>query len=294
MKKFIKKNKTISLFGFISICISVSYAVTYNMPDYFGIEGWYSLLNNISISYIAALIFYVLQIYKPMCENSDRALAILEPLFNDLSKFIEICIECCRKFISIDEEDKILIDWYNKEEKVLYFIPEIKGKKKETRPAIKKTKSELMMLEKEYKSKIREIKERIDFRECDPSIIKALSKLESTDFYKSVINVALNLEESFITIKDLEEKIVKFEELKDEFKRYCGISVRYTIRDPKTEEIAAIEAILNNNALQSKTESDFVRVLFQKDIELKFGQLFKDEKQRNELSDACLMFSIKK
>ena len=50
--------------GLVSILITVSYAITYNMPDYFGIESWYSLFNNISISYIAALIFYVLQVYK--------------------------------------------------------------------------------------------------------------------------------------------------------------------------------------------------------------------------------------
>ena len=41
MIKLIKRNKIISVFGAISILISVSYAITYNMPDYFGIESWY-------------------------------------------------------------------------------------------------------------------------------------------------------------------------------------------------------------------------------------------------------------
>ena len=58
MIKFIKRNKIISAFGAIAVLISVSYAITYNMPDYFGIESWYSLFNNISISYIALYLSY--------------------------------------------------------------------------------------------------------------------------------------------------------------------------------------------------------------------------------------------
>ena len=92
MKKFLKRNFIISIFGFISVLITASYAITYNMPDYFGIESWYSLFNNISISYIAALIFYVLQVYKPECEKSRKAQAALTPLFLDLIQFIEIAI----------------------------------------------------------------------------------------------------------------------------------------------------------------------------------------------------------
>jgi len=48
----------ICFFAFISNLVVISYTITYNTPDYFGIEGWYSLLNNISISYIAAFIFF--------------------------------------------------------------------------------------------------------------------------------------------------------------------------------------------------------------------------------------------
>ena len=81
MNKFVNRNKMICVFFAISSLIVVSYALTYNMPDYFGIEGWYSLLNNISISYIAAFIFYIFQVYKPECDNSRRAKIVLDPLF---------------------------------------------------------------------------------------------------------------------------------------------------------------------------------------------------------------------
>ena len=65
MKRFIKNNILIFWLGVLSAIISISYAITYNMPDYFGIEGWYSLLNNLAIGYLAALIFYIIQVYIP-------------------------------------------------------------------------------------------------------------------------------------------------------------------------------------------------------------------------------------
>ena len=55
MKRFIEKikhfcfsNKEISIIGIMCILISVSYMITYNMPDYFGIEPFYSWLNNLA------------------------------------------------------------------------------------------------------------------------------------------------------------------------------------------------------------------------------------------------------
>ena len=73
MKKFIKNNTLIFWLGVASALFSVSYAATYNMPDYFGLEGWYSLLNNLSISYLAALIFYVTQVYIPQYKQNQQA-----------------------------------------------------------------------------------------------------------------------------------------------------------------------------------------------------------------------------
>ena len=69
VQKFYKKNRKISQIGILALVISGSYVLTYNMPDYFGIEPIYSFLNNVSISYIAALIFFVVQVYIPEEEN---------------------------------------------------------------------------------------------------------------------------------------------------------------------------------------------------------------------------------
>lgn len=36
--EFYTKNKKINKIGFVALAICISYIVTYNMPDYFGIE----------------------------------------------------------------------------------------------------------------------------------------------------------------------------------------------------------------------------------------------------------------
>ena len=41
MKKFYQKNKKICIVGFMAMIVCFSYIVTYNMPDYLGIEPFY-------------------------------------------------------------------------------------------------------------------------------------------------------------------------------------------------------------------------------------------------------------
>ena len=288
MIKFIKRNKIISAFGAIAVLISVSYAITYNMPDYFGIESWYSLFNNISISYIAALIFYVLQVYKPECENSVKAYESLEPLFLDLIEFIEVTIACCRKYVSI-KEDSIVIDWSNKEEKVIYFVPTVEGKEKSGhRPAIRKSASDIGAVGAIYKAKIKEIKERIGFRECDHDILNALSKLESSDFFKNTVPAALMLEGSFVKFSNFQSYVNAFETIKDDFKKCCGIACEYTIRDAEDMEIAISEAIFGGKALQAKTVDEFNEIAVRQLLKQKLQPCISDKEQLDALISKTL------
>lgn len=57
IKLFYEKHRILSIIAIIAAVICLSYSATYKLPDYLGIEGWYQLFNNLSISYIAALIF---------------------------------------------------------------------------------------------------------------------------------------------------------------------------------------------------------------------------------------------
>ncbi len=289
MKKFIKRNTIISIFGLVSVLIAISYAITYNMPDYFNIESWYLLFTNISISYIAAFIFYILQVYKPECENNRRAQMILEPLFLDLIEFIEVTIACCRKYVSINENNTITIDWDNKEEKIIYFIPVMDGSNTcSHRPAIKKSEADLRELENTYKSKIKEIKERIDFRYCDSDVLNALSKLEAMNFYKSTLNVALTFEGTFVKFSDFQNNVDNFESIKDDFKNCCGITCKYDVRDAEHIEIAAYEAILYRNALKAKSVDEFNEITYREFMRLQLKPLIPDEEQLNKLIDNTL------
>lgn len=278
MIKFIKRNKIISAFGAISILISVSYAITYNMPDYFGIESWYSLFNNISISYIAALIFYILQVYEPDCEKSKQAQIILWPLFSELVEFIELSIACCRKYVST-AEGTIAIDWNNKEEKVIYFVPIIEGENSGHRPAIRKSASDMKTIGNDYRLKIKEIKERISFRDCNSDILNALSKLESSDFLKTTLPAVLMFEGTFIKFPDFQKSVDEFELIKDDFKKCCGITHKYEIRDAEDMEIATSEAIFLKKALQATSVDDFNEIVIREHFRQKLKPLVPDEKQ---------------
>lgn len=294
MIKFIKRNAIISFFGLISIVISASYAITYNMPDYFGIESWYSLFNNISISYIAALIFYVLQVYKPECDNSKKAQVILEPLFLDLVKFMEIVIACCRKYVFIKDNGGIEISWWDKEQKVLYFVPTVEdsnGESHET--AVRKSELELRKMDAVYKSKIREIKDRIVFRDCDPDILNALSKLEASDFFKITIVSALMLDRGFVTYSGFPSSVDKFEVLKDEFKKCCGITYKYGVRDAEDMEMALNETVFYKDALKKGSIEEFNEVLYREYLKKQFKSMNISEEQRDQLIDSIMQDIMK-
>lgn len=292
IKKFIKRNAIISFFGLISVVISASYAITYNMPDYFGIESWYSLFNNISISYIAALIFYVLQVYKPECDNSKKAQVILEPLFLDLIKFMEIAIACCRKYVSIKDNGGIEISWWDREQKVLYFVPTVEGSKSQE-TAVRKSEQDLKRVDEIYKSKIREIKDRIVFRDCDPDILNALSRLEASDFFKNTVIVTLMFERSFVTFPGFPSSVDKFEVLKDEFKKCCGITCKYGVRDAEDMEIALNEAIFYKNALKAGSVEKFDEIMYREYLKKQFKSMNISEEQRDQLIDSIMQDIMK-
>lgn len=291
--KFWEKNRIITIIGIVAAFISVTYCITYDMPDYFGIEAWFAFLNNLSISYIAAFIFYILQVYKPEHENHKKAQVILNPLFLDLVRFVEITIACCRKYIKISEDGTISIDWKNQDQKVIYFIPTTDTDNSH-RPAIKKTETDLKNIEKVFKSKIDEIKSRISFKECDPDILMALSKLEAINFFNSVFVSVLMFERTFIKFPDFFKEVDKFELAKDEFKNYCRITDKYDVRDAEDAEIAACEVIFYKDALQSKSANEFTEIALREYVSMQLKSFITDEKILNELLNSIFPIVLEK
>lgn len=294
MIRFIKRNKIISFFGFIASIISLSYAITYNMPDYFGIEGWYSFFNNVSISYIAALIFYVLQVYIPECHKSQRAQKVLEPLFADLIKFMEVTIACCRRFVSVDEKDKLTIDWGDKDKKILYFVVQSNDKVHSGKGSVnRKTVAEIIQLDSVYKEKVNKIKDSIDFRECNSEILNCFSKLETEEFYMFTIRPALMFDNSFIAFPGFHESVDQFEKIKDEFKKCCGIICNYEIRDAENKEIALCEAVFVPNALQASSPAQFNETVQREEIKKQLKSFISEEKQLEQAIDKIMLLKPK-
>ena len=115
MKRFIENNILIFWLGVLSAIISISYAITYNMPDYFGIEGWYSLLNNLAIGYLAALIFYIIQVYIPQYKQNQQVYACIQARIENIVRHMkEIFDELGKRYIENYSEkgitDELLFD----------------------------------------------------------------------------------------------------------------------------------------------------------------------------------------
>lgn len=290
MKRFAKLHKKLFGIGCGAFFIVISYAVTYNMPDYFNIEGWYSLFNNLSISYLAALVFYVLQVYIPKLDKSKRASVALKPLFSDLVMFIEISIDCCRKFVEIDEEGTISIKWSDPVKKNISFA---KGKvtdgKITGRIPIIKTDKELREIKKIYEYKMSVIKNRTDFKDCDEYILSLISDLESSNFYNITIPELIIFEASFHKVNDLEDRIVALEDLKNKLKQYCEIDDEFAIREANEVELFALDQILHNDALKVKTGKEFIEKTFRSLYDEKLVELVPDEAERKRIIDDMYM-----
>lgn len=89
IKAFIKKNKWITAFFFVSLFIIVSYIWTMEWPELFdGAEEIYNLFFQLAIGYIINFMFYITQVYIP---NSSRDITVrkciskrIEQLINDM------------------------------------------------------------------------------------------------------------------------------------------------------------------------------------------------------------------
>ena len=63
------------------------------------IENWYLLFNNISISYLAALIFFVLQVYIPQINGEQLAYDAIKLDIRDIEKLLSITQECLKYYV---------------------------------------------------------------------------------------------------------------------------------------------------------------------------------------------------
>lgn len=227
MKRFIEKirhfyfsNKEISIIGIICISISVSYILTYNMPDYFGIEPFYSWLNNLAISYIAALIFFIVQVYVPEERNKKKCMEVLRNKFVSITTFIDVSIMLCKKHIKIKDKGADLL-WNGDNEKLYIKYSKIG----DNRAFIFRsyTKREIFGLQNIFDGKISEIKNSSVIKYCDYELLELLSQIEEAKFYDSISRVIM-LANAELGFPDFDNTLNKFQGMNERLKELCFIN----------------------------------------------------------------------
>lgn len=244
MKKifeFYKKNKAISNIGVVALIISLSYAITYNMPDYFGIEPYYALANNICISYIAALIFYVVQIYIPERRNQKKCLEILKNKFSDMIRFNEVAILLFENHIKIKEKGATVI-WNGEGEKIYL---KVKSNDERKGPNLSRyLKKEILNFGKTFDVKLKAIKDMAIINYCDYELLNKISELEKQNFYDSLAYV-IRYADTDINFKSVINGVKEFKKLNEELKKMCSISENHQLMEVNSMDIAEMDLLFN-------------------------------------------------
>ena len=225
VKQFYLTNKGISAIGIVSIFISISYLLTYKMPDYFGIEPLYAWLNNFAISYIAAMIFFVVQVYIPEQNNKKHCMEVLKNDFMDLARFIDLTILVCQKHVKIKETGADLL-WNSEEEKIYFKYSKLDDAKSFSLGSY--TKSEIYDLGKKCNKKIDKIKGSPVIKFCDYELLEILTKIEASNFYKTLQQTVM-LAKTETNLQGFNEALNGLQELVEEMKRVCMIDTEYQL-----------------------------------------------------------------
>ena len=86
INRFIRRNKVLFALFLVSSSITLSYYITYDIPEIIpGIGKWYKLFSDLSIGVIINFIFYVFQVYIPRREEEKATLIVVE------SDLVKIC-----------------------------------------------------------------------------------------------------------------------------------------------------------------------------------------------------------
>lgn len=119
-KKSISKDTKIFIIGVVALLIIIVYAATYYMPDHFYIEGWFSMLTNIAISYVAAVFFYFFQVYLPEKRKAKLAIDANKSQLYGMQKKLILTALVMEKYFFI-ENNHLMISWNGNDEEALYF-----------------------------------------------------------------------------------------------------------------------------------------------------------------------------
>lgn len=218
IKKFYISNKIISNIGICALFIFVSYIITYNMPDIFGIEPLYNGLYNLAIGYIGSMIFYILQVYIPSKRKSDDSLRIISPDIHRLCEEMGFMIEFLRRFASISG-GKITMNNMNNNY-IFYKVRKTSGQKQHDIQSVMDVADEFESYKDKLESIIGSIKSKSVYQNSDEELITLISKLECNQFSSILGYIGKVLTLPNTHFGDLERDLNEFENIKDELQKF--------------------------------------------------------------------------
>lgn len=285
IKNFYKRNKWISRIGICALLISLSYVITYNMPDYLGIEPIYAFLNNVSISYIAALIFFVVQIYIPEERNRKKCMQILSSKFEKLIAFVEVTILVCEKYFKI--KDKGAEIHWNTDPEMICFKYSKNSNKSYTFQSY--SARELKNLKNEFGMLIKAIKEMPIIQYCDYDVLEKLTEIEKSTLFDGLVNV-ISFASTEVKLDSFNNNMEEMKKLINDFKKLCLFEDGYFIEEVETDEKVVIDLIRTNPISSLSSIENFNRKILRENLRTGIKKVFPEgEFSEEQFDELCNM-----
>lgn len=227
-----------------------------------------NVFTNISISYIAAMIFYYFQTIISNKKYKEIAYQVLNPSFFKLIEMIEVTIKFVDKYIDFNNNG-IKINWNgDNDEKAIYFqytngVNEILIPRKIKKESI--LKSQL-----DFRNLVNDIRISNFYKYLDNELIILIEKIFTIDLFYDVA-ILFNSEESVSDLNYLKQKIMKYSCNVEELKNLTKIHCFYKIIDIKSDSV-----------LRKCGDFMYDLLYFCKDIKL-YNKIIEDEYIRNNL-----------
>lgn len=249
-KKSISKDTVIFIIGIIALLIIIAYAATFYMPDYFRIEGWFSMLTNIAISYVAAVFFYLFQVYLPEKRKAELAIEANKSLLYDMQKKLIITALVMEKYFSI-ENNHLMISWNGRNEEVLYFGYCANGNNgKGNATPCSYSKDDFQNLKRSFTDIINKIKQSVYAPYFADDLLKLLSDLEMTGLFDS-IQTYIRFYNSDIGINGIEKDINDMRNFADRIGVYTGNKCDLLLTEADATSRIIAKAMRNPQMLRS-------------------------------------------
>ena len=276
-RDFIKGNRAIVVTGIVAIgycivCVIFKSDTKLNVNA--AIRPWGEFLFNMSISVIAAVIFYIVQVFIPERSNRKKCMEILRSKLVDLITFVDVSILACKKYIRIKDNGAEIL-WDCKEEGKVYFkILKQNAPKATTLKSY--TKAEIFNLSKEFNKKIDNIKNSTLVNYCEYTLLESISQLEQCNFFAMLNNVII-FADTELGLKSFDESIDLIQILNNKIKKLCLIEDEFELGELNELEKRVADLPRRNVVQELNSIEEFnknnIKAVVKSEIKNNFGEM---------------------